>query len=132
MLVILSSFFLMLAPKAGAEDLTCSTGLIRKETFGHVSSESSAFCYNGEKTTLVSRDCAEKKCSAFYSHERYSIFELSSEVGKPGFLLCRRLGGKPELIDFSVGDRFFKLDRCLFGDGSFSDTSLLLSFYLKK
>ena len=130
MLAILNNIFLVAILASGAEKFSCSEGTITKTAFEKISSESAGICYNNDKTALVSKNCLERKCSVFQNPARYSISEFMGDIGKPGFKLCRKIGGKPELIEFSIEKKFYKLDRCLFPDGNFSDTSLLLSFYL--
>ena len=53
-------------------------------------------------------------------------------MGKPGFKLCRELRGEPQIVKFYAEKKFYKLDRCLFSDGSFADTGFLLSHYLER
>ncbi|MBL7545302.1 MAG: hypothetical protein JNL11_15900 [Bdellovibrionaceae bacterium] len=90
------------------------------------------YCFNEEKTILLSKNCQTKKCSAFDYPYKFKIDQLLSEMGKPSFKLCREIGGKPELLEFYVDNKPYKLDRCLFNDGSFVDTDFLLSYYLER
>jgi hypothetical protein len=113
-----------------ASDLTCSIGKITQRTFGKVYSESKEICYNQDKNILVSRNCENKRCMAYSSKQRFSFNDLFNEKGKPGFVLCRKLGGDPQLIDFYVNNKPYALDRCTFSDGGFVDTGHLLRHFL--
>lgn len=115
-----------------AESFECESGKISQVTFGKKKQTFSRYCYNADKTNIYSEDCLEHRCMAFKNPKRYLIDDLLSPVGKPGFKLCRELGAKPEIIEFSAKGKKYKLDRCLFDDGNFVDTDYLLYFYLKK
>ncbi len=132
MSALLSSLILAVTLTAQAQDLTCSSGRISQVEFGKIKVESSNYCFNSDKTVLLSRNCQQKKCRAFEDKRRFKIGELLSEVGKPSFRLCRELGGQPEIIEFFVEDQPYKLDRCLFKDGSFADSDFLLAHYLER
>lgn len=132
MLVLLISFVFTVSFMAQAQELICISGRISQVEFGKTKEESADYCFNGEKTVLLSKNCQQKKCSAFEDKRRFEIGELLSEFGKPGFRLCRELGGQPEIIEFIVESTPYKLDRCIFKDRSFSDSDFLLNHYLKR
>ncbi|OFZ16221.1 MAG: hypothetical protein A2Z20_00100 [Bdellovibrionales bacterium RBG_16_40_8] len=100
--------------------------------FGKVKEEVVEYCYNENKTKLLSKSCYQPKCKALNVIKKYKFTELFSQVGKPGFKLCRELKGTPQIIEFYVDKKPYKLDRCLFSDGSFVDTDHLLSQYLER
>ena len=124
------SFFLVSISYAA--EFSCVSGNLRQVEFGKIKTESAEYCFNKDQTILISKNCQSMTCEAFKGNRKYRIDELLSQMGKPAFKLCRNLGGQPELVEFSVSNRFYKLDRCLFRDGSFVDTDYLLSFYLKR
>jgi hypothetical protein len=134
MLPILSSLLLtiLLSSPALAQEFRCASGTIRIVKNGKMSSENKKYCFNKTKTNLLSPKCLAKSCLAFSRKEKVEIKSLHSAMGKPGFKLCRELNGQPEIIEFSVGKTFFKLDRCLFDDKEFADTDFLLNHYLKR
>ncbi|AFY00794.1 hypothetical protein Bdt_1094 [Bdellovibrio bacteriovorus str. Tiberius] len=69
---------------------------------------------------------------AFHSKNKFAFEQFLSDTGKPSFKLCRKLGGKPELLDFQAATKTYKLDRCLFKDASFVDTDTLLAHYIQR
>lgn len=132
MLVILNSFFLFFLATAQAEDLKCVSEKISFLEFDQEKIEKSSYCFNKLKTILLSKNCLKKRCRAFEEDRRFKIDDLISPFGKPSFKLCRELKGNPQLLEFYVENKPYKLDRCLFIDGSFVDTDFLLSHYLEK
>lgn len=117
---------------AWADDLICSKGNIIYTEYQEDKIIKSEFCYNDEKTILLSKKCKDHKCDAFKNQNTFPIDEFLGETGKPGFKLCRKLGGKPQIIKFSVKKDLFKLDRCIFNDGEYADTGYLLEHYIEK
>jgi hypothetical protein len=132
MLALLSSLIFAFSVSAQAQELICVSGKISQIEFGKLKEESADYCFNGDKTVLLSKNCQQKKCRAFEDKRKFKISELLSQIGKPSFKLCRELGGQPEIIEFFVEGQPFKLDRCLFKDGSFSDSDYLLAHYLQR
>ncbi len=124
-----SSLLFIILSISFAEDLTCITGKISQTTFGKTNAEKSTYCFNKNKTTLASKSCLNQTCKAYQSTGKVSYKELYSEYGKPGFVLCRKLKGEPQIIYFYVDNKPYKLDRCTFSDGGFIDTGLLLEYY---
>ena len=109
----------------------CFTGNIKLKKFGKIEMFKAKYCTNENATVLISHSCASKKCDALKIEKPIDENSLFSEVGKPGFKLCRELKGSPQIVEFNVGRRWFKLDRCLFeSDMSFVDTGTLLEHYL--
>lgn len=117
---------------ASAADLTCVTGKLKKVEFNQEKIETIQYCYNAEKNILFSKNCVEKKCSAFSDTRSFETKDFLSSIGSPSFKLCRTLGGQPEILEFEASKQFYKLDRCLFKDGSFVDTGSLFAHYLRK
>lgn len=119
--------FTFLSVSHADEKWFCQTGKIKTTTFGKAVIINSDYCYNSNKTALMSKTCQKNACLATQTHKKFSAHELLSTSGKPGFKLCRELGGDPEIITFTANDGEFKLDRCIFKDNSFIDTDTLLS-----
>jgi hypothetical protein len=128
--ILFLSFFLV---SSMTYALDCQKSKIQYITFGIKSVENSYFCTNQYKDLIISNNCKNKKCYAYKaSHLKYRVSSLSSEVGKPGFKLCRKLKGKPQIIRFLVLKKWYKLDRCIFStDNSYIDSGSLLKFYLE-
>lgn len=119
---------LLLPINVSATDLECDTSQIRALVFGRTETSTATFCTNEMRTNLFSKNCQKNHCAALAAaSRRIDISQLNTEVGKPGFKLCRLLGGKPELIEFLFRNTWYRLDRCLFdSDQSFVDTGTLL------
>lgn len=133
MSVILSSLVLIFSFTAEARDLACvSSGKIVQIEFGKKKQEAAAYCFNKEKTVLLSKSCQRKNCKAFENKKKFKIENFLAPMGKPGFRFCRELGGRPEIVEFFVEDKPYKLDRCLFTSGDFADTDFLLSHYIER
>ncbi len=115
-----------------AEKLECVSGKITQVEFGKKKEEIAEYCFNSDKTILLSKNCQQKKCKAFDDGRRFKVSELVSQTGKPSFRLCRELGAQPEIVDFFVKNQPYRLDRCLFKDGSFADAEFLLAHYLER
>ena len=134
-LIVAAIFIFVNQPAfASTEDMTqfkCEHGKLRIVTLGKTEYSDADYCYNLDRTSLISKPClrSQKRCQAVANHSRFSLAELQSRFGKPGFALCRKLGALPEIIEFSVGAKFFKLDRCTFADGSFVDSGTLLGLH---
>lgn len=115
-----------------AQTFTCVSGSIMQREYGVIKRKNLDYCFNKDKNKFFSKNCINQKCKAFERIKKYQINELSHAIGNPGFKLCRDLQGRPELLEFYAENKIYKLDRCLFKDGSFADTDSLLSFYLKR
>lgn len=95
--------------------------------------EQSDYCTNHDKTNLISTNCSTENCFSKTPKLKLNRSDLYSEFGKPGFELCRMLHGKPQIIEFVVNQKWFKLDRCLFNDGTwYMDTDFLIDNYFIK
>ena len=115
-----------------AKDLICSQGKIEQTTFGKTTSETSNYCYNETKNQLISKDCYLTHCEKKLSNKKYKMKDLYSDIGKPGFKLCRELSGTPQIINFFVDKKSYQLDRCLFKNENYIDTDYLLSLFLER
>lgn len=130
---MLSSLILLLAAQAFAADLTCQTGTLRMPYDGKTKAlESQNYCYNEDRTELFSKDCQNRKCMAFTIDSEVKMSDIMNQHSNPGFNLCRKLGGKPELLEFEANKDWFSLDRCVFKDGSYVSTGELVNHYLRQ
>lgn len=75
----------------------CQDGKISVVEFGNETTSDSQYCYNSDKTALISKDCAAGSCPAIQLKKIYSANELLSPSGKPGFRLCRELGAMSQV-----------------------------------
>jgi hypothetical protein len=92
----------------------------------------SSYCFNQTRNSLYSKNCKEnciaKKIVRDYSHKKMDLF--NSGVGSPGFTLCYEMKGEPQIVEFSDGKAWFKLDRCVFSkDNSYVDTGSLMKYW---
>ena len=86
------------------------------------------YCYDLESGMLFSSDpCASDKVCM--SKDLDSIdFKLSStnfEIGSPGFKICDKYNGKPQIMDFWADNQWRPSSHCIFTEGSFIDNSAL-------
>lgn len=130
LIALLINFFILNTPVQAA-NYTCVKGKISQTEFGKEKITPLEYCFNKDKTELVSKSCLKKKCQAYKDHRKFDINQFHSAYGKPGFKLCRELKGQPELLEFYVDNKPYKLDRCTFNDEDFVDTGLLLDYYRK-
>lgn len=117
---------------ASAGALTCQEGSFRTTTYGVTTTSKQFYCYNEDRTELYSKDCQKKNCMAFQQVTELRFKDLMDPTSNPGFVLCRKLGAEPELLEFQAGTKWFRLDRCTFKDGSFVASGELVRHYMKK
>lgn len=136
MLHLLSKIILIAGLFAHAEEpLQCEKGQIRSVTSGKVTVTDFKYCYDkATKSQLFSPNCRSKKCVAFDYPEELRFKEFIGPTGSPGFKVCRKVGGIPQIVEFSVSGKWYKLDQCVFQDGSFVNSDYLAHYYfhLKK
>ncbi len=85
--------------------------------------ESSHYCFNATKTSLTSKSCEQQECLKGLAKVKFSYHG----VGTPGFTLCQKYGGKPQILEFKVKDQWYALDRCQLKNG-YIDTGSLIKF----
>ena len=108
----------------------CISGQIRFTRYSKETVEKADYCFNSEKTFLVSKNCVSKKaqCIALMS-KRNEIEDLVSEYGSPGFKLCYQVHGLPQIIEFYDGEAWVSTSRCFFkSDKSFINMDLLIKY----
>ncbi|WP_413580752.1 hypothetical protein [Bdellovibrio sp. HCB288] len=129
---MLNSLIISLVLASHADSLTCTRGVIRQTTGGAVIAEAADYCFNEEKNRLISKNCKNRDCPAFDRLKIVNFSEIYGQHSNPGFNLCRKLEGHPQIIEFKVGKEWYALDRCVFKDGTFADVGQLLGFYTRK
>ena len=86
------------------------------------------YCYDLESSMLYSTDpCAgEKICTSKNLNPiDFKLSEIDFETGSPGFKVCDKYSGTPQIIDFWAENQWRQSSRCIFSDGSFIDNSSL-------
>ena len=112
------------------EPLRCEKGQIRSVTAGKAEVTDVTFCYDkATKSQLFSPNCRSKKCVAFEYPEGLRFKDFVGPTGSPGFKVCRKVGGVPRIVEFSVSGKWYKLDQCNFQDGSFVNSDYLAHYY---
>lgn len=103
-----------------AQELTCIKGKIKKLLRGKESVENASYCTNNEGTILVSEACYRKNCLSSLPAVDFDITkDMEIGIGSPGFALCRKMKGSPEIITFKHGEKWLSLDRCIFEPASY-------------
>jgi hypothetical protein len=139
------SFMVMLWLAAGAwggvkvqpfpEQLIClKSGQLRFIDQGLQSTKVADFCFSEDRSYFLSSSCQRNQDCLALSTDLSEIKKpaLAGKVGSPGFKLCRRAGGTPELLEFYDGKKWWSMDRCLFTeDSSYVDTGILLRRWSK-
>lgn len=130
---MLSSLVILTTAWALAQaPLTCETGLLRETTDGKTSEFKATYCFNEDKTILTSKTCKKLDCNTAFKKTKFiDKTKVQSTTSNPGFNICRELNGTPQIVEFKVGQDWYRLDRCTFKDGNFVSTSELVGFYMK-
>lgn len=117
-----------------AEELKCTKGKIKKLLRGKETVETASYCTDKKGTILISEACHKQKCLEKLKGVEFDLArETASGVGSPGFALCRKLGGSPEIISFKLGKGWASLDRCLLEPASnYVDTGHLYKVIWEK
>jgi hypothetical protein len=81
----------------------------------------------------LSKSCLEDKCEILSRKKApISIKDYYRNIGSPGFKLCNKLGGIPQIFEFSSGKNIWQsTERCLFGSSDFVEISLLSEVWNK-
>ena len=90
------------------------------------------FCTIEEKglSYLVSKSCLKKNCGLLKADkEKISQLKLITQIGSPGFHLCRELGGLGQIFKLKKMQKTLETQRCLIGQ-DFVELSLLVDSYL--
>ncbi len=115
--------------KAMADDL-CIQSEIRSQVFGKTKKIQSSFCYSDSLESFRSMSCKDQmKCLAFKQINKIlplKAEQINSAQGSPGALICEKLGGVFEFIEYKINSEWVESDRCLFDDNSFVTTGTLV------
>lgn len=117
-----------------AYDIKCEQGTITSVIEYSLKTRKIEMCFlhEDERSYFVSKKCS-KKCDALYRKKIFIKFnDLLHQFGKPGFKLCRFIGGQPELVTLKTSKYSERIntDRCVFQDKSFVSTDYLMQLYL--
>jgi len=78
------------------------------------------------KQHFYSKNCKSNKCEPL-SREKVAIQLKYSRYGTPSSRFCRRLGGKPELLELKLDDLWKKTSWCFFKDNTIVSNQYLYS-----
>lgn len=130
-LLMLSNFLILFQGQAHEE---CGAGVIEYIDDRKTVKENLTFCVEQDElgSYLYSLSCKAKQCKPLteFAMDSIDISKGRSDIGSPYFKLCRELGGRPQIISFSLGKiENYKTDRCLFGEDTFISNDLLMKTY---
>lgn len=117
------------APALWPAQLSCqANGKIKYIYKGEEKMEVAGYCFSADHSYLLSPGCQNQPCAALSgSLPKIPDSDLAGSLGSPGFKLCRKVGGEPQLLEYFDGEKWWSADRCLFArDGSFVDTGILV------
>ena len=106
----------------------CIDGKIKHIFYNKEIISNENYCFELESDMLFSSDpCADGKIciSKNFDPIEFKISEKNFETGSPGFKICEKYNGTPQIIEFWTGKKWQPSSRCIFSDGSFIDTSSL-------
>lgn len=82
-----------------------------------------------EVSYFSSKSCMTKKCDLLTEKsEKIKVLNLYTQIGSPGFNLCRHLGGFGQIIKLKNKKETLETERCLKGK-DFVEISLLIDTY---
>lgn len=102
---------------------------------GRKNSNNTKVCFIEQNTNrfYISESCKYEDCLALEKQKVFLDFNnFITEVGKPGFKLCKALGGKPSLVNLAIFQNKLHTDKCTFKDESFVSTDYLIEVYRSK
>lgn len=123
--------FLLCFPLMGNE--TC-TNVETKHVEGQdeKSSRTEACVRKDERDIYIySKNCKGLECKVLKepATKPVSLRGYKRSIGSPGFKVCRELEGSPQIFSYKYSGKWYKTDRCIFEDGSFASTNLLLKLW---
>lgn len=125
------SFFLLGAISLSAwagKDFGCIDGKIRYIDGKEEKVVKESYCYDTILRKIYSsgRCKPNTKCMADFDKPiMMKVSEVSGETGSPGFKICEKVGGVPQIMEFWEGNQWVKTARCIFKDGSYIDNGTL-------
>jgi len=125
--------FLVSLPVYAMVDAVCEKGTIRYFVETSYRNENTQICFTKEPRykQIVSSSCVAKDCLALNPLKENVVLDKYEQQGNPAFVLCRKVGGVPQLIEYKkVGDQgWHSSSRCIFEDNSFVHTDLLYAVH---
>lgn len=110
------------------KDFGCISGKLRFLEGKTEKIVNETYCYDSLLRKIYSsgRCKPNTKCMADFDKPiMMKMDELSGERGSPGFKICEKVQGVPQIIDYWDGDHWIKTARCIFKDGSYIDNGSL-------
>lgn len=129
-IIPLTIFILLPLSAFAGKDFGCIDGQIR---FIEGKSEKiikEKYCYDALLRKIYSSGQCRPNTKCMADFDRPIVLKLadvSGETGSPGFKICEKINGVPQIMEFWDGDRWIKTARCVFKDGSYTDTGSLSS-----
>jgi hypothetical protein len=76
---------------------------------------------------IISKSCLNDQCEILQRTKKKIIIKnYTSNIGSPGFKLCEKLDGVPQIFEFlDQAHRWQSTERCFFGKNDFVEISLL-------
>lgn len=125
--VLCASFLFSFTAFAG-KDIDCINGKIRYIEGKNEKVIEENYCYDSLLRKIYSsgRCKPNTKCMADFDQPiPMKMSEVTGEKGSPGFKICEKVGGVPQIIDYWEGNKWVKTARCVFRDGSYIDNGSL-------
>ena len=131
---IISFAVLLLSLTANAKD--CFLGKLRYLKRGKRVVENSTYCFlksiKRKTPYIVSQKCYLKKCEIIKNGPHPVVVTNSaSNYGTPGFKLCEKLQGSPQLFEYKTKNKWFETGRCIFGHDSYVEIPYLIDTWQK-
>ncbi len=113
-----------------AESIGCIKGKIRFVEGKKEIIQNEDYCYESLPRKIYSSGkCKESfKCFAQMTKPIHlKKMDVAGQVGSPGFKICEKIGGVPQIMEFWDEEEWIKTSRCLFKDSSYVDIGTIAS-----
>ncbi len=128
LLIMICGCSLISFASLAGKDIDCINGKIRYIEGKDEKVMNENYCYDSLLRKIYSsgRCKPNTKCMADFDQPiPMKMSEVTGEKGSPGFKICEKVGGVPQIIDYWEGDKWVKTARCVFKDGSYIDNGTL-------
>ena len=132
LVLLLALFIPNLNSWAASKCMTKKTGKIRYFESEKEVITKEPYCFDSEQQILMSDSKCKSKEGQVKTCVASSLDTIkmnSADVfesdGTPGFTICFKNSGTPQLMEYWDGKKWIKSSRCIFGDNSFVDISTL-------
>lgn len=86
--------------------------------------EKSNYCFSDK---LISKKCYKKKCTNIHRFPTsIEIKNFFAPVGSPGFKLCKKLQGSPQIMEYWTGKKWVLTSRCIFSKDEYVEIDYLI------